>query len=73
MKIQSQPLNIELIQEQKIIDNKKLNRLGKLYDLREESESSNLRWGVKSKEIKLPTFFSSLRESLKVKRKGRLK
>tara|TARA_B110000503_G_scaffold5779_1_gene7950 strand:+ start:286 stop:504 length:219 start_codon:yes stop_codon:yes gene_type:complete len=72
MKIQSQPLNIELIQEQKIIDHKKLNRLGTLYDLR-ESESSNLRWGVKSKEIKLPTFFSSLRESLKVKRKGRLK
>ena len=72
MKIQSQPLNIELIQEQKIIDNKKLNRLGTLYDLR-ESQSSNLRWGVKSKEIKLPTFFSSLRESLKVKRKGRLK
>ena len=72
MKIQSQPLNIELIQEQKIIDHKKLNRLGTLYDLR-ESQSSNLRWGVKSKEIKLPTFFSSLRESLKVKRKGRLK
>jgi len=72
MKIQSQPLNIELIQEQKIIDHKKLNRLGKLYDLR-ESQSSNLRWGVKSKEIKLPTFFSSLRESLQVKRKGRLK
>ena len=72
MKIQSQPLNIELIQEQKIIDHKKLNRLGTLYDLR-ESESSNLRWGVKSKEIKLPTFFSSLRESLQVKRKGRLK
>ena len=73
MKIQSQPFNIELIQEMKIIDIKKLNRLGKLYDLREESESSNLRWGVKSKEIKLPTFFSSLRESLQVKRKGRLK
>ena len=72
MKIQSQPLNIELIQEQKIIDHKKLNRLGTLYDLR-ESQSSNLRWGVKSKEIKLPTFFSSLRESLQVKRKGRLK
>ena len=72
MKIQSQPLNIELIQEQKIIDHKKLNRLGTLYDLR-ESQSSNLRFGVKSKEIQLPTFFSSLRESLKVKRKGRLK
>ena len=71
MKIRSQPLNIELIQEQKIIDHKKLNRLGTLYDLR-ESQSSNLRWGVKSKEIKLPTFFSSLRESLQVK-KGRLK
>ena len=71
MKIKSQPLNIELIQEQKIIDHKKLNRLGTLYDLR-ESQSSNLRWGVKSKEIKLPTFFSSLRESLQVK-KGRLK
>ena len=71
MKIQSQPLNIELIQEQKIIDHKKLNRLGTLYDLR-ESQSSNLRWGVKSKEIKLPTFFASLRESLQVK-KGRLK
>ena len=72
MKIQSQPLNIELIQEQKIIDINKLNRLGTLYDLR-ESQSSNLRWGVKSKKIKLPTFFSSLRESLQVKRKGRLK
>ena len=72
MKIQSQPLNIELIQEQKIIDHKKLNRLGTLYDLR-ESQSSNLRFGVKSKEIQLPTFFSSLRESLKVKKKGKLK
>ena len=72
MKIQSQPLNIELIQEQKIIDHKKLNRLGTLYDLR-ESEGTHKRWGVKSKEIKLPTFFSSLRESLQVKRKGRLK
>jgi hypothetical protein len=72
MKIQSQPLNIELIQEQKIIDHKKLNRLGTLYDLR-ESQSSNLRWGVKSKAIKLPTFFSALRESLQVKTKGRFK
>ena len=72
MKIQSQRLNIELIQEMKIIDHKKLNRLGKLYDLREESESSNLRWGVKSKKIQLPTFFGSLRESLQVK-EGRLK
>ena len=71
MKIQSQPLNIELIQEQKIIDHKKLNRLGTLYDLR-ESQSSNLRWNVKSREIKLPTFFASLRESLQVKI-GRLK
>ena len=47
MKIKSQLLNIELIQEQKIIDHKKLNRLGTLYDLR-ESQSSNLRWNVKS-------------------------
>ena len=72
MKTQSHPINIELIQEQNIIDHKKLNKLGKLYDLR-ESESSNLRWGVKSKAIKLPTFFSALRESLQVKTKGRFK
>ena len=72
MKIQSQPLKIELIQEQKIVSNKKLNQLGKLYDLR-ESQSTNLRWNVKSKEIHLPTFFASLRESLQVKRKGPLK
>jgi hypothetical protein len=50
----------------------KLNQLGNLYDLR-ESESSNLRWRVKSKAIKLPTFFSALRESLQVKTKERLK
>ena len=72
MKIQSQPLNIELIQEQKIIDHKKLNRLGTLYDLR-ESEGTHKRWGVKDRTINLPTFFASLRESLQVKRKGRLK
>ena len=72
MTIQSHPINIEQIQELKIIGHKKLNQLGKLYDLR-ESERSNLRWGVKSKAIKLPTFFSALRESLQVKTKGRFK
>ena len=68
----NQPLDLGLLQEQSTRSNlPKLNQLGKLYDQR-ESKGSHLRWGVKSRELNLPTYFQSLRESLTVKRKGRL-
>lgn len=46
----------------------------KLEKLKEERDRKNntLRWGVKSRDINLPTYFASLRESLTVKHKGRL-
>jgi hypothetical protein len=46
----------------------------KLEKLKEERDRKNntLRWGVKSRDINLPTYFASLRESLMVKHKGRL-
>ena len=61
------PLDLGLLQEQSTRSNllPKLNELGKLYDLRER-QSSGLRFGVKSRTIKLPSFFSNIRESLKV-------
>ena len=45
-------------------------RLEKLKEERDRRDNK-LRWGVKSRDIKLPSFFHGLRESLKVNR-GRL-
>ena len=48
----------------------KIYRLEKLKEERDRRDNK-LRWGVKSRDIKLPSFFHGLRESLKVNR-GRL-
>ena len=46
----------------------------RLEKLKEERDRKNntLRWGVKSRDIKLPNYFRGLRESLQVNKKGRL-
>ena len=51
--------------------NQKMYRLEKLKEERDR-KNNTLRWGVKTRDIKLPTFFHGLRESLTVKHKGRL-
>lgn len=46
-------------------------RLEKLKEERDRRENKP-RWGVKSRDIKLPNYFRGLRESLQVNKKGRL-
>ena len=49
-------------------------KMYKLEKLKEERDRINKtpRWGVKFREINLPTYFQNLKENLTIKTKGRL-
>ena len=49
----------------------KMYQLEKLKEQRDR-EQNTLRWGVKSRDVKLPNYFRGLRESLQVNKNGRL-
>ena len=54
------------------MNGKQLKGLLKKFKEERDRKNNTLRWGVKSRDINLPTYFASLRESLMVKHKGRL-
>ena len=49
-------------------------KMYKLEKLKEERDRINKtpRWGVKSREINLPTYFQNLKENLTIETKGRI-
>ena len=67
------PLNLELIHEDIKRTKPQLNKLGKLYEMRDKRDDK-VRFGVKPRFIQNEgySFFRELREYLKVNKKGRL-